>query len=295
MIATSRIAVLFVLLFALPLAGQQGAPAVARAAPVAAQAAEPEPSPFFQPGAYDFNGHEGFVSLFDGKTLKGWEGDPAIWLVEDGTMVGEPAPGHPVDNTYLSYPGLKTRDFTLKLEIKVEKGGSGIQYRSRVAGPWLRPMEHKPSKAEWLIAGPQADIWPADGSFAEQFTGQYYVENSCGWKPVTTAPGAADCPLAILAWRGQVVASSATERPEVVATIGDRAALGTKVLKDGWNQYTVIARGGVLMQVLNGQLMSIYIDDNPRSESNQAGVFAIELEANGRVLVRSVWVKTVDR
>ena len=35
----------------------------------------------------------GFVPIFDGKTLKGWEGDPKYWRVEDGALVGEITPG----------------------------------------------------------------------------------------------------------------------------------------------------------------------------------------------------------
>ena len=31
----------------------------------------------------------GFRSIFDGRTLDGWDGDPTYWRVEDGTLVGE--------------------------------------------------------------------------------------------------------------------------------------------------------------------------------------------------------------
>lgn len=34
----------------------------------------------------------GFVKIFDGKTLKGWEGDPDYWRVENGNLVGEITP-----------------------------------------------------------------------------------------------------------------------------------------------------------------------------------------------------------
>ncbi len=34
----------------------------------------------------------GFEALFDGKTLKGWEGDPKYWRVENGCLVGEVTP-----------------------------------------------------------------------------------------------------------------------------------------------------------------------------------------------------------
>ena len=35
---------------------------------------------------------DGFVQIFDGKTLKGWEGDPVYWRVENGNLVGEITP-----------------------------------------------------------------------------------------------------------------------------------------------------------------------------------------------------------
>ncbi|HPP53433.1 MAG TPA: hypothetical protein PK777_10810, partial [Thermoguttaceae bacterium] len=32
---------------------------------------------------------KGFVSIFDGKTLNGWDGNPELWRVEDGTITGQ--------------------------------------------------------------------------------------------------------------------------------------------------------------------------------------------------------------
>ncbi|MCX6612230.1 MAG: hypothetical protein NTW74_15430 [Acidobacteria bacterium] len=34
----------------------------------------------------------GFESIFDGKTLDGWQGDPRYWRVADGLMTGEITP-----------------------------------------------------------------------------------------------------------------------------------------------------------------------------------------------------------
>ncbi len=31
---------------------------------------------------------DGFTPLFDGKSLAGWEGDPLLWVVEDGVLIG---------------------------------------------------------------------------------------------------------------------------------------------------------------------------------------------------------------
>lgn len=37
-------------------------------------------------------GLEGFDPIFNGRTLDGWEGDPAYWRVENGGLVGEVTP-----------------------------------------------------------------------------------------------------------------------------------------------------------------------------------------------------------
>src|SRR5205823_13653413 len=86
---------------------------------------------FTEPAPLDFNDHTGYVPLFDGVSLKNWDGNPKFWRVEGGAIVGESTPGNPSGNSYLVYRGVRAKDFTLKFEIKVEgDGGSGLQYRS---------------------------------------------------------------------------------------------------------------------------------------------------------------------
>src|SRR2546428_12347415 len=93
---------------------------------------------FTQPSPIDFNDHESYVPLFDGVSLKGWDGNPKFWRVEDGAIVGESTPQNPSGNNYLVYRDVDAKDFTLKFEIKiVGDGGSGMQYRSKTGLPWL--------------------------------------------------------------------------------------------------------------------------------------------------------------
>ena len=54
----------------------------------AAQAQPPRRMVFTEPSPLDFDDHEGYVSIFDGKTLDGWDGNPKFWRVEDGAIVG---------------------------------------------------------------------------------------------------------------------------------------------------------------------------------------------------------------
>ena len=69
--------------------------------------------------------------LFDGKTLNGWDGNPAHWSVQDGSIVGENTEKNPTKgNTFLIWKDGALKDFDLSLDYKIEGGNSGIQYRS---------------------------------------------------------------------------------------------------------------------------------------------------------------------
>lgn len=241
-----------------------------------------KPSGFREPDPIDFDDHAGFVQIFDGVSLKNWVGDPAVWRVEDGVMVGESTKEKPVSNSYISFHGFEAKDFDLKLEIKVERGGgSGIQYRSRTGLPWRpqHPNQGHPN-LDWMMTGPQADFWfPVMPQMAE-WTGQFYSENTS---------------LGILAWRGEVVDSSPGKAPRLVGNIADRSALGGYVKVNDWNQYLIMARGGTFIHVINGQLMAVYVDDDPTSSNNQTGMIGIEIEGvPSKVSVRNVWIKKLQ-
>ena len=239
-----------------------------------------QPSRFHEPDPLDFNDHTGFVQIFDGKTLKDWDGDPQTWRVEDGGIVGESTTEKPRNNTYISYHGIEAKDFDLKLEIKVEKGGgSGIQYRSSVGKPWLRPRPGEPSpNLAWMMTGPQADFWYPVSPRAFVYTGQFYSENT---------------DLGILAWRGQVTESvPGVKNARLLGNIGNRDALGGHVRINDWNQYQIIARGGVFLHIINGQLMAVYIDDDPTSSNNVSGLIGIEMEGTpSKTSVRNIWLR----
>ena len=55
---------------------------------------------FRQPDPYDFDEHEGWTSLFDGRTLNGWSGD-SNWKIEDGAITIEPTCEKPTGTVYL--------------------------------------------------------------------------------------------------------------------------------------------------------------------------------------------------
>jgi Domain of Unknown Function (DUF1080) len=238
---------------------------------------------YHEPAPYDIDEHTGFKQIFDGKSFTGWDADPNIWRVEDGIMVGETLEGTQHGNNYIVYRGDKTRDFDLKLQMKIEKGGGGgIQYRSVTGVPWTRPQPagQPPYDLKFMMTGPQADFWFPVRARAQEHTGGWYSEN--------TMQG-------ILAYRGQVTEALPGETNRLVANIGDRQALGGYVRNNEWNDYEIIARGGVMMHIMNGQLMAIFIDDNKDSVNNQPGLIGFEIESQPcKISVRDIWLRKFD-
>jgi hypothetical protein len=90
---------------------------------------------------------DGFTPLFDGQSLAGWQGDPLLWVVEEGMLIGR-SPGIGYNDFLATEKSFE--NFTLRLQAQLvdNKGNSGIQFRSeRVTGS----ME---------MSGYQADIGP---------------------------------------------------------------------------------------------------------------------------------------
>src|SRR5665213_3658385 len=80
---------------------------------------------------YDDADNTGFQSLFDGRSLNGWEGAPGMWDGEDGAIHIDTACGHPTGTTYIIWQGGEAADFILKYDMKgtVNVNG-GMQFRS---------------------------------------------------------------------------------------------------------------------------------------------------------------------
>jgi hypothetical protein len=74
---------------------------------------------------------EGFSPLFDGKSLRGWEGDENVFRVEDGAIVGGTLE-KPVPHNFFLCTEKEYGDFELRLEFKLvgEGTNAGVQLRS---------------------------------------------------------------------------------------------------------------------------------------------------------------------
>jgi len=199
-----------------------------------------------------FEDRTGFVSLFDGATLDGWDGNPNQWRVENGVIVGQSTEQFPVDsgNTFLIWKGGTPGDFELKLQFRFvgEAGNSGVQYRARMREDGENP---------WAISGYQADM-----NFANEHTGMLYEEAGRGR----------------LAVRGMVTYVGSDGTPGIIGSINTQEALGELINPSEWTRLHIVARGNTLMHIVNDRLMIVVIDDDVVHRS-MGGYIALQLHA----------------
>ena len=144
--------------------------------------------------------------------------------------------------------------------------------RGGPAGPSVPINDGNP----WQVSGYQFDLDSNNG-----FTGQLYEGQGRG---IITAPG-----TIVELLPGRVSAR--------IGTITDTPASLVKPHNgwDGeWNQLEIIARGNALVHMINGKVISVSIDDNPDFRAFQ-GILSLQLEGNGQIWYRNVYVKPLDK
>ena len=190
--------------------------------------------------------------LFNGEDLKGWDGNPLHWGVEDGAIVGVNTKENPTKgNTFLIWKGGNLKDFDLTLECKIDSGNSGIQYRS-----FIKPGQHD----GWRIGGYQADFESGD-----KYSGICYGEAFRG----------------ILSMRGDRTTLSRDGSGKLIKSvekIGETSKLGLAVKKDEWNTYRIVAEGFRFEHYINGQKMCELIDEDEK-ERRSEGLLAFQVHA----------------
>lgn len=223
-------------------------------------------APPSRPAPLAMGDHAGFDAIFDGASMKGWDGDPSFWHVENGALVGQSTPENPVkQNTFVIWRGGEPKDFELKVEYRLNSTNSGIQIRS-VQLPAGGDI------GKWVMKGYQADI-----DAANQFTGQIYEERGRGF----------------LAMRGQATYVPAGGGPRVIGNLQQSAdELKALIKTDDWNQVHIIARGSTIIQILNGAVTSILVDDETANRA-LSGLIGFQMHVGPpmRVEFRNIWLK----
>lgn len=232
------------------------------------------------PTPYNFNDASGgWKSLFDGSTLKGWDGPMDVWRVENGAIVAQAKAEDRLPPVYLFWAGGDLKNFEFKTEIKLEGqgGNSGVQFRAARLGK----IEKKYS--EWESRGYQADY-----DYINDQTGSLI---ECCMGPRRGVPPRPD-----KAGMGFAVRTALTEngKPTVIGSLGDPDELRRLIRVADWNELHVVARGDTMMYFINGHLMSALIDDNPKMFVDH-GEICIQLEGSGdrKVSYRNIWLKVL--
>jgi hypothetical protein len=201
---------------------------------------------------------EGFVPLFDGKTLEGWTIDclpkdrekaAKAWTVDRGTLLAGTTGSK--DHFYILLATRKEYgDFTLRLRFQVErgvKGNSGIQIRSRY------------DPATGWMEGPQVDIDPPN---PKGTTGKLWNEGPGPHRWLSNEP-----------------------------VEGNKLKYADQ--DDGWNDLEITAKGMKVKTVLNGVTLvdydgsgTLYDDPHKKKNVGTKGVIGLQIHANDELKLR---------
>ena len=264
-----------------------------------------------------YGDYTGFTKLFDGQTLTGWNGESDVWSIDNGTVhantVKTPGQHH------LRYvgPNAVMKDFVLKVEFRISAAGAngGIQYRSRllmaphkgsIQNPLGAPMppeittfvaavkagvaERAPARGNapsptapsanptqgfqnpWQVSGYQFDL-----DSENRYTGGLYEGQGRG---IMNLPGG----VAVLLPERQLQRVGTTTPAPAGAV---KPHLG---VEGEWQQVEIIARGNTLIHILNGQVITVSVDEDPANRAPQ-GILSLQLEGSGQIWYRNVYVK----
>jgi hypothetical protein len=212
-------------------------------------------------------------AIFNGKDLTGWEGNPALWSVEDGAITGktQPDPADPKKgllkhNTFLVWKAGKVGDFELTFKYRIVAGNSGVQYRSKE----LPKGEFGP-----IISGYQADF-----EAGAKYSGILYEEKGRG----------------ILAERGQKTKIVPQEKNpadpkskpfkvEVAGSTGDSAEIQASIKSEDWNEYKIVAKGNHLQHFINGKQTIDVIDEDAAGAAKE-GLLALQIHQGPPMVVQ---------
>ncbi|MHC5056873.1 MAG: 3-keto-disaccharide hydrolase [Planctomycetota bacterium] len=215
-------------------------------------------------GLSDAEAAEGFISLFNGRGLTGWDGHEDFWSVKDGVIRGQTTEEKPTKGkTFLIYRGGPSngvmKDFAVRLRYRMLSGNSGVQYRSFVKDP---------RKNKYRVAGYQAEIRNGPG-----WDGYLYDEARRGR----------------LVYVGQITEASRDGEKlvkDVFGEVSDKDAL----VKAGyyrpkeWNDYEIVCRGNHIVHYVNGY-QTIELIDKDTQQRTLEGLLALQIHAGAPMTV----------
>ena len=198
---------------------------------------------------------EGAKQLFNGTDLTGWKGDPKLWSVQDGVIVGSSHGNKLKGNTFLILDSEDLEDFHLSYEARCEGNNSGVMYRSLVL-----------DEEKFVMKGYQCDLHPNP-----PYVAMIYGEKERG----------------IIITRGQTMTIDEAGKKTVVSQ-----AKPEKVDVAKWQTYEVICKGNKIVHKLNGKVAIDLTDDF--AKRIKKGKIGLQLHAGApmKAFFRNVQLKT---
>ncbi|MGD0092061.1 MAG: DUF1080 domain-containing protein [Planctomycetota bacterium] len=199
-------------------------------------------------------GADGWITLFNGKTLEGWEGLPGYWSVVDGAIQCLETKENSKQSDLIllcskDYPE-KFANFELHYSWRfvTPTGNSGVQIRSKIDNP---KMFH--------AGGYQPDI-DADNNY----TGIIYDESGvAGGRGIMSKRGEKTVWDADNKRTSTPLDKNDAEIKKIISPIGE------------WNVCVVIADGNHITYSINGQITTDMTDNSPKACKN--GVIALQM------------------
>lgn len=202
------------------------------------------------------SGEEGFVSIFDGKSLEGWEVMPAetasAWTVENGMIVGDGDKG----KGYLVYENKEIADLELSFSYRFPgKGNSGVSIRAVEDPTHKRHFQsYHADLGEVGIGRKVLGAW--------DFHTPGRTEHAC--------------------FRGDRLVIDENDKPTVTRIEG--AVTAEDINQGGWNRVRVIAKGSHFAFFINGKTASEFTERLPQAKRLDRGMIQFQLHDPGMIV-----------
>lgn len=184
---------------------------------------------------------EGFVSVFDGKSLRHWSGDRKYWSVEDGALTGK-TDGTLKMNRFITWKDSTIRNFDLRVKVKVTPGGnSGLQYRGM----------SRPDLGLDIVTGYQCDVVANNPNY----NGMLYEERG----------------RRILSHTGEKVIIDPQGQPWVIEKMPVKT-----FAPDEWHDFRVLVKGNHHQHWIDGHKTADLIDLDEKGRALE-GVLAVQV------------------
>ena len=208
---------------------------------------------FFAVGSLAADSEEGFVSIFNGTNLEGWEGKPSAWELRDGAIW---CTGKSKEKNWLVWRKDQPANFVLRLDFRWDRGNSGVQVRSDDLG-------------DWMIFGYQVEV------AARNKMGLWHHSLLAAGHPKKKARH-------LMATAGQI-ATIAPDGTKTVEQVGEPAEIQAHFNEHEWNSMELIVKGPKLIQNINGVPFSTVVDQDSEM-SRKKGFIALQDHGKGCVV-----------